>query len=77
MEKTEPHFSKGGKWEKFHPVYDGFATFLFTPGHTTSKGTHIRDGIDLKRTMFYGCIGFNFHVHYLECGTLDISTIYR
>lgn len=41
-----------GKWAKFHPVWDGFFTFLFTPGETTKKGSHIRDGIDLKRTMF-------------------------
>lgn len=42
-----------GKWAKFHPVWDGFYTFLFTPGETTQKGAHIRDGIDLKRTMFF------------------------
>ena len=24
---------------------------LFVPNHTTSKGSHIRDGVDLKRTM--------------------------
>lgn len=40
------------KWAKFHPVWDGFYTFLFTPGETTQRGSHIRDGIDLKRTMF-------------------------
>jgi Na+-transporting NADH:ubiquinone oxidoreductase subunit B len=51
MEKLEPHFKEGGKLHKFWPVYDGFATFLFVPGHTTHKGAHIRDGIDLKRTM--------------------------
>lgn len=51
LEKIKPNFEKGGKLEKFHPVYDGFATFLFVPGHTTHSGSHIRDGIDLKRTM--------------------------
>lgn len=34
-----------------HTVFDGFFTFLFTPNSTTSHGVHIRDGIDLKRTM--------------------------
>lgn len=48
---VKPHFEKGGKLEKFYPVYDAFETFLFVPGHTTREGTHIRDGIDLKRTM--------------------------
>lgn len=47
----KPYFDKGSKFEKFWPVYDGFATFLFVPGHTTHSGAHIRDGIDLKRTM--------------------------
>jgi Na+-transporting NADH:ubiquinone oxidoreductase subunit B len=51
MEKAEKPFKKGKKLEKFHPAYDAFYTFLFTPGHTTKMGSHIRDGIDLKRTM--------------------------
>ncbi len=48
----EPLFAKGGKLGKLHYVYDGLATFLFTPDTTTKKGAHIRDGVDLKRTMF-------------------------
>jgi len=52
LEIARPLFEKGGKFEKLHSVYDGFATFLFVPGHTTHSGAHIRDGIDLKRTMF-------------------------
>lgn len=51
LEKIKPNFEEGGKFKKLYPVYDGFATFLFVPGHTTHKGAHIRDGIDLKRTM--------------------------
>lgn len=51
LEKLAPPFKEGGKLHKFWPAYDAFATFLFVPGHTTHKGTHIRDGIDLKRTM--------------------------
>lgn len=50
MRKMEPDHD--GKWAKLHPLWDGFYTFLFTPGETTTKGTHIRDAIDLKRTMF-------------------------
>jgi Na+-transporting NADH:ubiquinone oxidoreductase subunit B len=46
-----PHFNEGGKLHKIWPVYDGLATFLFVPGHATHKGTHIRDSMDLKRTM--------------------------
>ena len=51
MDTLKTPFEKGGKLEKFYPVYDGIETLLFVPGHTTSKGSHIRDGIDLKRTM--------------------------
>ena len=48
----KPNFDEGGKLEKFLPAYDASETFLFVPGHTTNgKGSHIRDGIDMKRTM--------------------------
>lgn len=51
LDKIKPHFEKGGKFEKFAPAYGGIETFLFVPNHTTKKGAHIRDGIDLKRVM--------------------------
>ena len=44
-------FTKGGKLEKLYPAFNAFETMLFVPNHTTSKGSHIRDGVDLKRTM--------------------------
>ncbi|HLV53933.1 MAG TPA: NADH:ubiquinone reductase (Na(+)-transporting) subunit B [Cryomorphaceae bacterium] len=50
--KVKPAFEKGGKFEKIFPLYDALETFAFVPGHTTEKGSHIRDAIDLKRTMF-------------------------
>lgn len=34
-----------------HTVYDGFYTFLFQPATVTKGGVHVRDGMDLKRTM--------------------------
>lgn len=52
MDKLRPNFEKGGKLYFLHSTFDAFDTFLFVPGHTTKKGVHIRDGIDLKRTMF-------------------------
>lgn len=51
LENIKPNFEEGGKFEKLYPVYDAFSTFLFVPGHTAESGAHIRDGIDLKRTM--------------------------
>lgn len=52
LDKIKPNFEKGGKLEKLYPAFDAFETFLFVPNHTTAaKGAHIRDAIDLKRTM--------------------------
>jgi len=51
LESVKPHFVEGGKLEKLYPAYDAFETFLFVPDHTTHGGTHIKDAIDLKRTM--------------------------
>lgn len=76
MRKFEPQHES--KWSKLHPLWDGFYTFLFTPGETTQKGAHIRDGIDLKRTMFtviialIPCLLFGIyntgHFHYVATG---------
>ena len=53
LNSVKPHFEVGGKLEKLYPAYDAFETFLFVPDHTTHKGTHIKDAIDLKRTMAF------------------------
>ena len=39
--------------KKWHPLWESFETLVFTPNHTTKTGAHIRDGIDLKRTMMF------------------------
>jgi Na+-transporting NADH:ubiquinone oxidoreductase subunit B len=39
------------KTKKFFPLIDAFDTLMFTPNLVTKKGAHIRDAIDLKRTM--------------------------
>ncbi|MCJ8291476.1 MAG: NADH:ubiquinone reductase (Na(+)-transporting) subunit B [Crocinitomicaceae bacterium] len=51
VHKHEPKFAKGGKLEKWNPIFESFITLAFTPAITTKKGSHIRDGVDLKRTM--------------------------
>ena len=45
------NFQKGEKFEKFAPAVNAFDTLLFVPNHTTQTGSHIRDAVDLKRTM--------------------------
>jgi Na+-transporting NADH:ubiquinone oxidoreductase subunit B len=51
LDKFKKPFEKGQKLEKFAPAFNAFDTFLFVPNHTTKKGAHIRDAVDLKRTM--------------------------
>lgn len=78
IEKVKPHFEEGGKLERFYPAFDGLETFLFTPERTNKDGTHIRDSIDLKRTMFLvivamiPCLLFGIwntgHQHFLAMG---------
>jgi Na+-transporting NADH:ubiquinone oxidoreductase subunit B len=51
LDKQGKLFRKGGKLEKLFPLYEAGDTFLFTPGTVTSGPTHLRDGLDLKRTM--------------------------
>ncbi|MFO7940956.1 MAG: NADH:ubiquinone reductase (Na(+)-transporting) subunit B [Bacteroidales bacterium] len=51
IDKIKPHFEEGGKFEKFEATFDAFETFLFVPDTVTTSGTHIRDAVDMKRTM--------------------------
>jgi Na+-transporting NADH:ubiquinone oxidoreductase subunit B len=51
LDRVHPYFAKGGILEKAYPVYEALDTFLYTPGETTKKNTHVRDAIDLKRMM--------------------------
>ena len=51
FDKIRRPFEKGQKLERFAPAINAFETFLFVPNHTTQKGAHIRDAVDLKRTM--------------------------
>jgi len=51
FESKKSLFSKGGKLEKLYPLYEAIDTFAFTPSEVTQKDAHVRDGLDLKRTM--------------------------
>jgi len=51
LDSVEPQFHKGGKLEKLYPLYEAIDTFAYTPGEVAHGNTHVRDGIDLKRTM--------------------------
>ncbi len=47
----KPHVSEGGRFKMLHSTYDAFETLLFVPNKTNRNGVHIRDAIDMKRTM--------------------------
>lgn len=51
LDELKKPFGKGQKLEQFAPAINAFDTFLFVPNHTTKHGAHIRDAVDLKRTM--------------------------
>lgn len=51
LDSKEHLFHKGGKLEKMYPLYEAIDTFAYTPADVTTGNTHVRDGIDLKRTM--------------------------
>lgn len=52
FDKNKPQFEKGGKLEKFMPLFETFETLFFVPDHVTpSRGGQIKDAIDLKRMM--------------------------
>lgn len=51
IEKIEPHFEPGGKYEKWFALYEAAATLFYTPGLVTKGGSHVRDSVDLKRIM--------------------------
>ena len=51
LDKAEKPFHKGGKLEKFYPLYEATDTFLYTPPDVTKASSHVRDAIDLKRMM--------------------------
>ena len=76
MQKMKP--KSDGKFPLAHAVWDGTYTFLFVPGHTNKNGVHIRDSVDLKRTMIIvvlaliPCLLFGIynvgHQHFLAIG---------
>lgn len=74
LEKIEPDFETGGKYEKFYAIYEAAATVFYTPGKVNKANTHVKDSIDLKRimitvwmatfpAMFYGMYNIGAQAH--------------
>lgn len=53
VEKLAPLFEKGGKFEVLYPLYEAAATILYSPRTVTTRASHVRDAIDLKRIMVF------------------------
>jgi Na+-transporting NADH:ubiquinone oxidoreductase subunit B len=51
LDSLDPLFTKGGRFENFHALWEAIDTFLFSPGDLSRGSPHIRDAIDLKRVM--------------------------
>lgn len=74
LDNLEPHFHKGGKYEKFYALYEAVDTIFYSPASVTRAAPHVRDGIDLKRVMitvwlaafpamFYGMYNLGFQAN--------------
>ncbi|MFT5576746.1 MAG: Na+-transporting NADH:ubiquinone oxidoreductase subunit B [Bermanella sp.] len=83
LDSIEPHFHKGGRYEKWYALYEAVDTIFYSPASVTKTTAHVRDGIDLKRIMitvwfctfpaiFFGMwnIGFQANTAMLETGAL-------
>ena len=51
LDNLEPLFTQGGRFQRFHALFEAVDTFLYSPGDLTRTSPHIRDAIDLKRVM--------------------------
>lgn len=84
LDKIEPNFKPGGKWESWYALFEAVDTALYKPAHVTKNSSHVRDGIDLKRvmitvwlatfpTMFFGMwnIGFQANNIMADMGMLE------
>ncbi len=74
LDSLEPHFHKGGRYEKWYALYEAVDTIFYSPSSVTKTGAHVRDGIDLKRVMitvwlaafpamFYGMYNLGFQAN--------------
>ncbi len=86
LDKIEPHFHKGGRYENWYALYEAADTIFYQPNDVTKTTSHVRDGIDLKRimimvwaatfpAMFYGMynLGWQANTVLAEMGATSIE----
>lgn len=49
--RVRPLFEPGGIFHLFHPIFEAADTFALTPPDVTPGAPHVRDALDMKRTM--------------------------
>lgn len=86
LDDLAPQFEKGGKYEKMYPLYEAVDTIFYSPSKVTVGGSHVRDGIDLKRimitvwlavfpAMFYGMynVGYQANMAMMNMGITEME----
>ena len=86
LDSLEPHFHKGGRFEKWYALYEAADTIFYQPADVTKTTSHVRDGIDLKRimitvwlctfpAMFYGMynVGLQANLALVEMGLSSVE----
>jgi len=53
LDSIHPHVQKGGRFQAFGSLYEAIDTLAFSPGFQTRTTSHVRDGLDYKRMMFF------------------------
>jgi Na+-transporting NADH:ubiquinone oxidoreductase subunit B len=51
FDKQRPHFTPGGRFARYLPLFEAIETVFFTPAQTAAGGPHVRDNLDVKRFM--------------------------
>jgi len=51
LDKIEPEFHTGGKYEKWYALFEAVDTIFYRPSSVTKNGSHVRDAVDMKRIM--------------------------
>ena len=51
LDRVEPLFTQGGRFEKYFALFEMVDTLLYSPADVTRGSPHVRDAMDLKRVM--------------------------
>ena len=80
FDETGKFVEKGKPLSWAYPVWEAADTIFFSTNKQTSKGPHIRDNMDIKRTMFFVVIALipcylfgAYNIGYLNALALDID----